>query len=288
VLLGAATGGPASREARAQGIPGKPRVPPGRDPGGIAVAIVGAGVDYARAVIAARLARDGEGEIVAWDVLDNDARPLERPARGAAQPPAHAGTAMAELLLAEAPGARLIPVRVPDGHAGALGSAMGFIADTPARVAVVLAGAEQGASWLLFRGILARTPHLLVVLPAARSVGAATKAPSPAFETVVSVTAVRTGASAQELPRAAQLADLAVGVPEELTVGGGGEAVSRAENHAAVRLAALVARLATALPAAGARELKARVLALARPTPIGDGPARLGIIDDPQGVPQAR
>lgn len=56
----------------------KPRVPPGVDPGGVAVAIIGSGIDYTRPEIAARLARDGEGEIVGWDFTDNDRRPFER------------------------------------------------------------------------------------------------------------------------------------------------------------------------------------------------------------------
>ena len=59
----------------------KPRVPPGRDPGGVAVAIIGSGIDYTRPEIAARLARDGEGEIIGWDFLDNDRRPYERCSR---------------------------------------------------------------------------------------------------------------------------------------------------------------------------------------------------------------
>jgi hypothetical protein len=39
----------------------KPPLPPGRDPGGQAVALISTGIDYTRLDIAARLARDGEG-----------------------------------------------------------------------------------------------------------------------------------------------------------------------------------------------------------------------------------
>lgn len=62
----------------AQQQAGKPRVPPGVDPGGRTIALVGNGVDYRRPEIAARLARDGEGEIVGWDFLDDDRRPFGR------------------------------------------------------------------------------------------------------------------------------------------------------------------------------------------------------------------
>ncbi len=66
----------AATSASAQKAADKPRVPPGVDPGGVAVAIIGGGIDYTRPEIAARLARDGEGEIVGWDFIDNDRRPF--------------------------------------------------------------------------------------------------------------------------------------------------------------------------------------------------------------------
>ncbi len=62
--------------ALAQKLAEKPRVPPGVDPGGVAIAIIGNGIDYTRPAFASRLARDGEGEIVGWDFVDNDRRPF--------------------------------------------------------------------------------------------------------------------------------------------------------------------------------------------------------------------
>lgn len=62
-------------QAFAQTPTDKPRVPPGVDPGGVAVAIIGSGIDYTNPEIAKRLARDGEGEIIGWDFIDNDRRP---------------------------------------------------------------------------------------------------------------------------------------------------------------------------------------------------------------------
>lgn len=106
--------------AQAQVGPKKPKVPIGRDPGGLAVALLGAGVDYLNPEMAARLARDGEGEIIAWDILDDDDRPLERPADRGLIPPPFSGTEMAFEFLRAAPRARLIPVRVQDRNAMAL------------------------------------------------------------------------------------------------------------------------------------------------------------------------
>ncbi len=53
----------------------KPKLIPGIDPGGLALAVIGDGIDYARPEIAARLARDGEGELVGFDLVDRDRRP---------------------------------------------------------------------------------------------------------------------------------------------------------------------------------------------------------------------
>jgi len=42
----------------------KPPLPPGRDPGGVAIALVTTGIDYTVPEVAQRLARDGEGELI--------------------------------------------------------------------------------------------------------------------------------------------------------------------------------------------------------------------------------
>ncbi len=57
-----------------------PPVPIGQDPGGTAVAIISTGIDYTIPEIAKSLARDGEGEIIAWDFVDGDNRPYAKSA----------------------------------------------------------------------------------------------------------------------------------------------------------------------------------------------------------------
>lgn len=59
----------------AQGVR-KPKPLPGVDPGGVMVAVIGPGIDYTRPGIADRLARDGEGEIIGFDLVDRDRRPF--------------------------------------------------------------------------------------------------------------------------------------------------------------------------------------------------------------------
>jgi hypothetical protein len=48
----------------AQTAADKPKVPPGRDPGGFAIALFSTGVDYTDPAVANCLARDGEGELI--------------------------------------------------------------------------------------------------------------------------------------------------------------------------------------------------------------------------------
>lgn len=66
----------AGAAAMAADAPRKPKLPPGVDPGGLAMAVIGDGIDYTRPEIATRLARDGEGELVGFDLVDRDRLPF--------------------------------------------------------------------------------------------------------------------------------------------------------------------------------------------------------------------
>lgn len=135
-----------------------PKVPIGQDPGGSAVAIVGAGVDYTRAGIAARLARDGEGEIIAWDFVDADNRPFDGDVSGFANRIATALSATA---------IRLIPIRVAPGDEAWLGRASAFAARTPAEIVVAeITGANAAAQVKLLADVARRLPKISFVLMA--------------------------------------------------------------------------------------------------------------------------
>jgi hypothetical protein len=136
----------------------KPPLPPGRDPGGLAVALL-SGVDYTLPELAARLARDGEGELIGWDFADDDRRPFERrwPAAGAS------ATSLA-LKIAGA-GRRIIPVRIGEGARG-LAQAVAFIARTPAKIAAVPMWANPTPDWPVFGEAAERAPQVLFVVAA--------------------------------------------------------------------------------------------------------------------------
>lgn len=58
--------------------PAKPKVPIGVDPGGIPVAFIGPGLDYTQPDIAENLARDGEGELIGFDLIAQDRKPFAK------------------------------------------------------------------------------------------------------------------------------------------------------------------------------------------------------------------
>jgi hypothetical protein len=154
-----------SRAAAAE--PRKPPLPPGRDPGGIAMALISTGIDYTQPDVAARLARDGEGELIGWDAIDGDNRPL--PPRGpapAAWGPNWGGDGT---LLARAVGARgrrLVPVRISPAQPASLALAVSFLAETPARIVAVPMWSALRAEWEPFQRAATRYSDLLFVVAA--------------------------------------------------------------------------------------------------------------------------
>lgn len=110
----------------------KPKVPPGTDPGGTAIALIAYGIDYTDPEIAPRLARDGEGDIIGWDFVAGDNKPF------AAAPEAGIdGTRLARLILSAYARGRLVPLRVAPSDPAQLAQAMRFVLQSPARIIAI-------------------------------------------------------------------------------------------------------------------------------------------------------
>lgn len=253
---------PRSGQAQ-QGRVAKPKLPAGRPANGVPVALLGAGVDYSRADIASRLLRDGEGEAVAWDAIDNDLLPFERAAEaGRPAPPAAAGTELALILLAEAPGASLIPVRIPGAELLGLASGLMFTARTPAAVVVALGAGSTADPNGPLPSFARASPHALVIVPAGGPAASPQATASSGLGNLIRVTACDSeGRIAEGLAAAASSADVAVPAAA-------GDA-ARLAHEATVRLAALGVRLVAAGERIPGAELKRRILAHARPLPAG-------------------
>lgn len=94
----------------------------------MAIAVVSTGIDYTHPAVAGRLARDGEGEIIAWDFADNDNRPFDANHEGF-------GNLMAELFARTE--LRMIPIRVNLSEPSWLARAASFAERTPAAAIII-------------------------------------------------------------------------------------------------------------------------------------------------------
>lgn len=170
-----------------------PKAPPGRDPGGVAIALFSTGIDYTLPAIAARLARDGEGEIIARDFESGDARPFDK-SKGSS-PAAWGGdaTAIANAILQE-PVARLVAVRVVPEDPASLARAIVFLSQTPARVAVVPMGSSRKQDWEPFAQAAAHFKDILFIA----ATGEATELSYPAALHLANVLAVPPSRSSAE------------------------------------------------------------------------------------------
>ncbi|MBY0224513.1 MAG: hypothetical protein K2Q28_01745 [Hyphomicrobium sp.] len=135
-----------------------PKVPPAgpvqdRRP----VAILTTGFDYTRAEIAERLARDGEGEIMAWDVPGDDRFPF------AAEGDTELVAALVSLLSPTAP-VSLLPVKVDPDDPASLAKAVAFIARTPARTVLVPMWTSTPGTWDLFVKAVTHFSDLRIVI----------------------------------------------------------------------------------------------------------------------------
>ena len=152
----------------------EPKVPAGKDPGGIAIALIGGGVDYTSEKIAARLARDGEGELIGWDVVDDDRKPFAAPTAANPSPTeaSAAGgidaTATADALLSAYAKARLVPVRAPSGDPQALAKAIAFAAGTPARIVAIAVPVETDLMRTVVRQASERFKNQLFIIAGAK------------------------------------------------------------------------------------------------------------------------
>ncbi len=185
----------------------EPKVPPAPPPSGPAIALLGPGVDYRAPELVGRLARDGEGDLIAWDFLDGDIRPFE--AGGAT------GTERAKAIAARASDARLVIVKEKPGDPQAFGHMMTFVARTPARVIVWPDADPARPDWPILLEAVERFPEHLFLLPRPPGVTVAGLASLDAAVNVVTCLLAEQAATTDCLARtAAAAAELMTGTPQ--------------------------------------------------------------------------
>lgn len=242
---------------------GDPPVHPGRDPGGRAVALVGRGLDYTVPHIAQRLARDGEGEIVGYDVVDQDRRPF-------APNVGESDLQVAEVILGEGQATTIASVRADVASWRSVAAALNLASAMPAAIVVVLSPPtiENGAE--LLAAAAKRFPDKLFIASAGDSGvdldAVASVLPEPPNLLIVTATTAPANSGARSIDIAAPV-----------------ETASAPSEIAAGRIAALAARLLAVEPSLSASDVKSRLLSLAEGYPDGTKKlTRRGVIRTPR------
>ena len=145
-------------------------VPPGRDPGGTAVAILSSPFSLSSNQLLHRLARDGEGLAIGWDF---SRRQAETQAAHVSSAPELANA------LARSHDIRIVAAFVDQSDPTTWAKAVAFIAKTPARIVAVPFTTTDAQDWTIFRASAERFPDVLFVVSADSQAGR--DALSPAY-----------------------------------------------------------------------------------------------------------
>ncbi len=274
--------------SQAAAEPTKPAVPPGSDPGGIAVAHIDTGVNYTLPDIAKRLARSADGSILGFDFADDDRQPLDlAPGRKGPNPIRH-GTGVAAILLREAPKARLVPYRFKSGDPSVFARIVKAIATSPARIAAMPLGGYKEKDWLAFRDAALAHPEILFVLSAGNDGwNLDERRVFPAafgLDNTIVVTSTdpfaRIPADSNWGPGTVDISTPAERL-KSITYEGTPHIVS-GSSYAVPRIAALAARLKARNPDWTTKQLKSAILSFAGPSPADRTPVtKHGWIPDP-------
>ncbi len=277
-------------ELRPTGVrePLDPVVPPGKDPGGVLVALVDAGVNYLLPEVGERLARDSSGDILGYDYWDQDPRPFDaNPARSPFFPQRH-GTRTATLLLSEAPGARLVPYRYPRPDMSRMADLVSDAARKGVRIVNLSLGSNRLEDWQVFARAAKQHPEMLFIASAGndgRDIDA-----RPVYPAALGLANLLTATSAEATGTLGQGSNwgrrsVHVVVPAErlqVTDFDGKTRSVSGSSYAAVRVTALAARLLAQNPHWRALELKNAILGRALRLPGEEGLyASAGFIPDP-------
>jgi len=264
-----------------------PPVPSGRDPGGVAVAIIGPGLDYREGGISQRLARDGEGEIIGYDFQDDDRRPYKVLHIYETENFSHPGTAAARILLTESDACRLVAIRTSFNDPTAIAKAISYAAASPARIIAVQHPFAQDTDIGVLNAAAGRYPEQLFIVPAGdfnSNLDHAANIKGSEPNLIVVAAARADGSIYDESSWGERSVDVATEAGALTSFGAAGPLFSFKPDGdiAMARLAALAARLLAIRPDLSANELKTHVLRLARQPSARNGKAtRMGFIAEP-------
>lgn len=261
--------------------------PDGIDPGGPRVALIDSGLAYDLAIYRNRLARNADGAPLGYDFWDEDPLPYDGDTSRSPFLPIRHGSAVASILVREAPTAALIPFRYPRPDMTRMGDIVERAAKAGVAVLAMPLGSRDPEDWKTFADAMRENPEMLAIVSAGNDGQDIDKQPLwPAaldLENIITVT------SSDGFGRLAPgsnwgAASVDIMLPaENLDVIDfrGAEGKASGSSYAVTRLAALAVRLLEADPSLEADGLRALIFSRAVPSPYGDNAVRVGWIPDP-------
>ena len=271
-----------------QDVPLNPPVPPGRDPGGVLVAVIDTGLNYQLPNIAARLARDEGGSILGYDFWDDDARPFDIDTGRSPFFPLHHGTAVTSIILREATNARIVPYRFPRPDMALMADVVAHADAVGARIVNLAMGSNREGDWRTFELAARGRPHMLFIVSAGNNGRDIDR--SPVYPAALALTNMVTVTSADAFGKLAEGSNwgrthvdiMAPGERVAVIDHRGVDIQASGSSFAVPRIAALAARWLAANPAWTAKKLKQAILSRARPSPRQSIlPLAYGWIPDP-------
>ena len=267
--------------------------PAGVDPGGVRVALVDSGLAYDLPLFRDRLARDAGGKPLGYDYWDLDPWPYDGDvSRGPFLPIRH-GTAVASILVREAPDAALVPFRYPRPDMSRMADLVARAVKAGARILAMPLGSRKPEDWRAFERAL-RGRDILAIVSAGNNGRDIDRAPvypaALALENIVTVTSADAfGRLASGSNWGAEAVDVMLPAENlEVVDFRGASGRASGSSYAVPRLAALAAKILARNPELTATELKARILACTTPSPYErQGVVAAGWIPDPlSGCPR--
>jgi len=268
--------------------PLNPPVPGGRNAHGVTVALFGTGINYTLPAFAARLARAPNGQSLGYDFWDMDSRPFDSDPSRSPFYPLRYGTQIASVLVKEAPHIRLLPYRYPRPDMSRMDDLVRAADFNHAVIVAMPWGSNDRDDCTAFLQAVSKRPHMLFIIAAGndgRDIDAQPVYPALFhLENFLVVTAsTPQGRVAPGANWGKNTVDIMVPAENlDVTTFYGDTARASGSNFAVARVAALAARLQQRHPSWKAAQLKAAILALARPTPSeGQSVVKYGWIADP-------
>jgi Subtilase family len=261
--------------------------PLGKDPGGPRVALVDSGLAYDLDIFSDRLARGPDGTPLGFDFWDKDPWPYDGDvSRNVFQPIRH-GSAVASVLVREAPSAALIPLRYPRPDMSRMGALVEYAAAAGARIIAMPLGSRKKEDWLTFRSAMQANPHVLAIVSAGNDGRDLDEKPlwPAAFDLdniVVVTSADAFGRLAPGSSWGRSTVDIMLPAENVPVVDFRGAKVrASGTSYAVPRLAALAARILAQAPELTTQDLKARMFARATTSPYEGDIVAEGWIPDP-------